>query len=758
MSTTSTFNSPTPQAAQSAGAGRSHTPWHPVAGDEWSDFVKRNAGPKDLGPAGVTDLLLNCQGILGRCGKPGRSDAPRTELVLGCIQSGKTLSFTGVTCLARDNDYRIVVVITGTSMALLGQSRGRLESDLGLGGTGGSGWLHFEIQPGIPHNPVDLANALKAWDHPGLPSHLRRTVLVTVLKNHANLERATELLRTAAMKLPHGLNNIPVLVIDDEADQASLNTKARTGNGVSTIYRKIGALRATVPNHSFLQYTATAQANLLLTITDILSPDHCHVLEPGPGYTGGKVFMRDRSELVRTIPGHDLPVAGAPQLAPPDSMSHAMRVFLVGLAQVIDQKGVVRSMLLHPSRQMADHSVCDHMVGQMLNDWASVLGLSTTDQDRIDLVEMFREAWTDLSTTAKDLRPFDDLLRMLPIAITHTSIKVMNSQRGTVDDEFPWSNSPGWILIGGQALDRGLTVKGLTVTYMARDLPAAGKANADTLQQRARFYGYRASYLDYCRIYLTGDVRAALADYVAHEEVMRGSLRDFATTGRPLSEWRRIFMLDGSMSPTRRGVVAIPYRQFTSSAAPAKLGSPHTANPELDENRELVAALRAHAGWTAWDPGVPAGDHHDHRKLVVPLDSLLEGFLVRWRATAPDDADALQARIIQSTMLLQRDPRATATIVDMSGGAIAKRLRAVEPDGKVVNLMQGQNATLGAPNYYPGDAAIHEGSGVTVQIHSLDLRDHDNPKTILARDIPTLVIFCGDRVDLVVQPQGVFKT
>ena len=755
MTTASNLSSQAASPASPTRAGSPHTLWNPVAGEEWSDFVNRNAGPKDLGPTGVDDLFINCQSILGRCANPSRNDAPRTGLVLGCIQSGKTLSFTGVTCLARDNGYRIVVVITGTSMTLLGQSRGRLESDLGLGGSGGSGWLHFEINSGSHHNPVDLANALKAWDQPGLPPHLRRTVLVTVLKNHANLERATELLRSTALKLSNGLSNTPVLVIDDEADQASLNTKARTGNGFSTIYRKIAALRATVPSHSFIQYTATAQANLLLTITDILSPDYCHVLDPGPGYTGGKVFMRDRSDLVRTIPNSDLPVFGVPVLSTPDSMSHAVRLFLVGLAQVIDQKGAVRSMLLHPSRQMADHNVCDHMVTAMLREWAVVLALPVTDQDRIDLVELFREAWADLSATAKDLKPFDVLLPLLSIAITHTSTKVMNSQRGTVVDDFPWGNSPGWILIGGQALDRGFTVKGLTITYMARDLPAVGQPNADTLQQRARFYGYRADYLDYCRIYLTSDVRNALEAYVDHEEALRSDLRAFATTGLPLSNWRRIFMLDGSMSPTRRGVVGIPYQQFTSSLAPAKLVSPHTANPELDENRALVAALRARAGWSPWDSSVPAGDPRHHEKLVVPLESLLGEFLVKWRASAPEDAAAIQERIIQSTMLLQRDPHATATIVYMSAGATENRLRTIEADETVVNLMQGHNSTPGAPNYYPGDSAIYAAAGITVQIHCLNLRNRE--KVRVASDIPTLVIFSAERVDFVVQPQGVVK-
>src|SRR5207253_10843262 len=122
----------------------------------------------------------------------------------------------------------------------------------------------------------------------------------------------------------------------------------------------------------------------------------------------------------------------------------------------------------------------------------------------------------------------------------NTRILEVNTRGGqtpTVD----WRSAYGWILVGGQAMDRGFTVEGLTVTYMPRGI---GVGNADTVQQRARFFGYKGRYLGYCRVYLEPVLSSAFTRYVTHEEDVRGRLIDHARTGQPLSELRRAFLLD----------------------------------------------------------------------------------------------------------------------------------------------------------------------------------------------------------------------
>src|SRR5690606_5341635 len=115
--------------------------------------------------------------------------------------------------------------------------------------------------------------------------------------------------------------------------------------------------------------------------------------------------------------------------------------------------------------------------------------------------------------------------------------------------QIEWRNEYGWILIGGQAMDRGFTVKGLTVTYMPRGI---GVGAADTLQQRARFFGYKRDYLGYCRIYLESDALAAFEAYVAHEEEMRAELQTVRDSGIALTDWKRRFVLSPDLSPCRR--------------------------------------------------------------------------------------------------------------------------------------------------------------------------------------------------------------
>jgi hypothetical protein len=109
-----------------------------------------------------------------------------------------------------------------------------------------------------------------------------------------------------------------------------------------------------------------------------------------------------------------------------------------------------------------------------------------------------------------------------------------------------------WILVSGQAMDRGFTVKELTVTYMPRGI---GTGNADTLQQRARSFGYKRRYLGYCRIYLEAAALDAFHGYVRHEEQMREELTGVQQRGESLANWKRRFVLDEDVRPCRVNVI-----------------------------------------------------------------------------------------------------------------------------------------------------------------------------------------------------------
>ena len=290
-------------------------------------------------------LLSESRGILSRC-LPPREKGRLTGLVVGHIQSGKTLSFTTVAALARDNKYRLIIIITGTVKILNEQSVSRIFAQLRTTSRRDYAWKTYR-NPTRRHQQ-EIKGALDDWTREvtsGLPP---QTVLITVLKHHIRLKNLASLLESL------DLQGVPALIIDDESDQAGLNTMARRpGDARSATNRQIERIRRATPHHTYLGYTATPQAPLLINILDTLSPEFVKVLTPGHEYTGGADFLSHVPPLVRVIPDADVPRPHQPPPGPPGSLLEAMRVFFLGVADGIHKHSEAsarnRSMLVHPS-------------------------------------------------------------------------------------------------------------------------------------------------------------------------------------------------------------------------------------------------------------------------------------------------------------------------------------------------------------------------------------------------------------------------
>jgi hypothetical protein len=462
--------------------------WEPKTGGPEASGVVQRKLPNE--PDAQDAVQVAASTVLGRAVPPGRQ-GQETGLVVGYVQSGKTLSFTTVAALARDNAYQLVIIVAGSSIQLSGQSRERIRTDLGISPDRARTWSAY-------HNPkrADSGNIQRIfdeWRDSTLPEIMRQTVLITVMKQHQNLRHLVELLQSL------NLAGVSALIIDDEADQASLNNEV-PHQTQSTTYRRFLDLRAALPSHTLLQYTATPQAPLLINIADTLSPNFVEVLEPGSTYTGGYAFFIEHPELVRVIPPQDVPTSGNQLIGAPESLLEALRIFILGVAAglKLDNGAGNRSMLVHPSHGTAQHQEFYSWISDVFEEWRRVLRESDSDPDRQELLNAFREAHADLARTAADLPSFDQLLPFLSSAFNKTSLEEVNRRRGRAVI-IDWGQQYGWILVGGQAMDRGYTVEGLTVTYMPRGI---GTGNADTIQQRARFLGYKQRYLGYCRVYL----------------------------------------------------------------------------------------------------------------------------------------------------------------------------------------------------------------------------------------------------------------
>lgn len=605
---------------------------------------------------GPDSVLQEAQRILGRCLPPTETGEPETGLVVGYVQSGKTLSFETVIALARDNGFGMVIVLAGTKNNLLEQSEDRLKKDFGID-DGDDHWYHL-------HNPTPAVKSqidtrLAAWRR----KSTKKALLMTILKHGGHLEKLATLLKGVE------LSAVPTLIIDDESDQASLNTKAariKAGlaaiTDVSTTYKSILKLRAVLPHHSYLQYTATPQAMLLLAQTDFLNPNFAELVTPGGAYTGGVAFFRADPELIVEIPPAQVPTPSRPLTIPPKTLLESFRSFLLVAAHhsLTRERGPKakdrnRSMMVHPAVATTSHKQYKAWLDKALKTLRAMLEkLHASNPSAAEA--LFKNEYGSLAGSFKDLRPLSELVaELVDEVFDELNIVEVN---GTKDAEqkVKWKTARYWILVGGAKLDRGYTVEGLCTTYMPR--PLGTSPAADTLQQRARFFGYKAPYLGLCRVFVQATVRAAFTEYIEHEEFVREALA--ANRGQPLSRWRRDFILTQILKPTRANVVGLGTRRIPVNGwlVPSVMQRDDSA---AADNRRLLNNLVPQWEQNYGKPvnaatilkGV-ASSPHDVIE-AVPLRAVLEDFLLDVQVRDPGDAEQHSAMLIALSRALAAD-------------------------------------------------------------------------------------------------------
>lgn len=720
--------------------------WDPAVGSELVRLLEMKFPGDSAARRAVRDSAIR---ILRRCVNPAENadDASNTGLVVGYVQSGKTLSFTSVAAAAHDNGFRCVAVIAGSSLNLADQNKDRLAKDLDIGANFRRPWHRA-------HNPTtaqlhELNTALAGWET-GRP----KTLLLTSLKHHRHVQNLGALIEAL------GDAASPMLIIDDEADQISLNTRVNQ-SGESANYSQILGLRDRAPRHTYLQYTATPQANIFIPLWDRLSPSFCEPLEPGDGYVGGhRVFVEREDDLVRNISLNDLQMSDDLLDAPP-SLFQAMRVFFLGVAQglVTERRtGELpvppnRSMMVHPSRSQNSHQFFADRIRMAMDSWRRALA---DEHDRPEQLAAFREAYEDLvaTDTAAELAGFDELSEMLLEAIAHTQVREVNARPGVdrTDWSTEWGQTYSWILVGGQNLDRGFTVEGLTVTYMPRDI---GTGQADTIQQRARFFGYKRGYEDLCRIYLGPDARRAFSVYVRHERSMRGFLeRNRDRLAAPTIP--REFELDPQLRPTRPAVlVDNPTRYILRRGWLAQEGTLERVS-RCRENGALVQeflASRANllqfteAPWIVDASGI-RNDHRHAGLIDIPLRELYEQVLAG--VVLPDAEEHTQWQVALSMIANALDEHQ-----DLMANVVVMRpesepFRGVDDDGRIKQVFAG--AHPGRPPYaYSGDREVHL-DDVTLQLHRFDVGHGSDSASASEREVvesrvPVLALWLGERVN-----------
>lgn len=726
--------------------------WQPFVGEETLELLRSKGfsnadGNLNLNGATVLDETYR---IMQACGNPNNETYNETGIVIGYVQSGKTLSFTTLTALARDNNYQIVIVIAGVSTNLVNQSTQRLAKDLRLDTRFDRKWTLLQ-NPNQNQAAETIETTLAQWTDPTFPKERCRTLLITVMKNSAHLNNLVRIISE------QNLTGVPTLIIDDEGDQASLNTRARwaarqnldietlTESQVSTIYRRINALRSVFPHHTFIQYTATPQANLFINIMDRLSPNFIKLLTPGPDYTGGIDFFRNNPSLIVEIPLNEISTPTNPLFEIPESLKSALRIFFLGVVVgEMENTHSNRTMLVHPSRLQGDHNEYTNWIRNTCNSWQRLL--TAGDDDCMELLNDFKTSYNQLQMTVPDLPSFDTLTgNNLIHAIRYTHIVEVNSRNG-ITPQITWNDFYSWILVGGQSMDRGFTVEGLTVTYMPRNI---GTGNVDTIQQRARFFGYKRNYLGFCRVFLDQVTIDAYNFIVEHEEDVRNRLFEFHLNDKHLNDLDRVVVLNQMLNLTRQNIIYDTLERDTFGNEWFRINAPHDTDDLIESNRNALRQfLKTRVDIFNQDEGHPnRTDEQKHLVAKIPIQDCLDHLLNNLRYTRESDSATYSALRGILKAYIEEHPDEECLVYLMSTSSLLNwtpRIRRLDRNDEIQQLFQGRNPRTGEV-IYPGDSEIKEEDVLSIQIHLLDLRDTD------FLNVPTLAIWVPEHmgVDLI---------
>ncbi|MCI0329762.1 MAG: Z1 domain-containing protein [candidate division Zixibacteria bacterium] len=442
-------------------------------------------------------------------------------LIYGLIQSGKTGVLTVTGAIGADEGYRTIIILTSDNDPLYEQTLGRAR----------------EAFPGI-----DIIGKKEFKDVDEFLGRIKGgTCAIVATKNGSVLNTLIENFKKGRVR------GLSCLIIDDEADQASLNTKTARADGTrSAINNRIIELRGFFEKNTYLQVTATPQALFLQTPGHDFRPKFTVLSHPGSAYVGGDDFFGDESNLVREFDLEDIiTMTAGPQPTPtleiPRSLLEALDTFMIGATfkrtQEADQNC---AFLCHVSTRTADHK---HIV-DLMRKYKTDLTNELKSKNPTVLVRL-KEAYDDLASTHEGVRGtnFDRLIEAIEFYSPGITIKLVNGET----DEDVAVKSPYNLFVGGNKLGRGVTIKNLLVSYYGRN---PKRPQADTVLQHARMYGYRRKDIGLLRLFLPRELHLV---FQAINKMERG-LRDLIAKN-PSEEFRGVYV-ESTLSPTRGNVLA----------------------------------------------------------------------------------------------------------------------------------------------------------------------------------------------------------
>lgn len=489
-------------------------------------------------------------------------------LVVGQVQSGKTSNYTGLICKAADAGYKFIIVLAGRHNNLRSQTQLRLdEGFLGFDTQHERAFHNNNIWIGVGRGDKSkiahsLTSSLDNGDFNagaasalGLNFNTNEPIIAVVKKWHTILPRLKQWLSAQATDNGDGrrvIRNKSLLLIDDEADNASINT-SRDVNRATTINRQIREILSLFDRSGYVGYTATPFANIFIPLEeDDLFPRDFIVNLPAPSnYIGPeKVFgfspleedessdttlpiVQRINDYISFVPDNHKKDDALPTVLP-ESLRQAVKCFILSCAirRLRGQKAVHNSMLVHVTRFTRWQGHIRDMVQELLDHYKNGIELQIPGVIE-ELRQTFEEdtpgykSYTSTSQQILDsalsnldtqisVHDWQSVLNNLNEACSRIKVKAINGGSADALNYFEHPNGLSVIAIGGDKLSRGLTLEGLCVSYYLR-----ASRMYDTLMQMGRWFGYRPGYIDLCRLFTSRELNEWFCHITQASEELR---------------------------------------------------------------------------------------------------------------------------------------------------------------------------------------------------------------------------------------------
>jgi hypothetical protein len=510
----------------------------------WNRFLAGLQEEGHIGEETLEDLNKSTSQILNYMPNPKAfaSSFSSRGLVMGHVQSGKTTNFLGLTSKAADEGYRLIIVLSGVTNNLRSQTQERLEAAI----EPGQWYLLTSIESDFQRNKANAQVLL---------SNATQRNIAVVKKNKSRLVSLYKWLESASAATRRTL---PVLIIDDECDQATVN--AGTKEKRNAINKALTDILepSFLPKNSYVGYSATPFANILADTTDVegvYPKDFVVSLNTSPGYFGAaKLFGtelsdgdEDTSEVADIV--RNIPESEAQIVCPPKKRADAENwqpiiqaqleqsimwfILSTSLRWARGDHNKWSTMMVHTSSNIKPHEKTHELIREYIQNLASG-GLSEA------ILGRFESLWSEEIDRASGLEPglissWDEAKKHIGGVISKTRVITDNSRSldrlnyGSEAEPHPV------IVVGGNTLARGLTLNGLVSSYFVRTSNAY-----DSLMQMGRWFGYRPGYADLQRIWMANDPPRTTAYWFKElslvEEEIRNQIEIYAREGRSPSE------------------------------------------------------------------------------------------------------------------------------------------------------------------------------------------------------------------------------